>query len=437
MRWLEWAHRGYVQRRRVEQLAGHLAPLLPQGASVLDVGCGDGVLAAAIADRRPDVKIQGIEVLVRPECRIVVSAFDGQTIPFEDCHFDVVLLADVVHHAADPLVLLREVARVTRAVVVIKDHLLEGWGAETTLRFMDRVGNQRFGVLLPYHYWKRSQWLAAFNELGLRVEQWRERLNLYPWPAGMVFNRKLHFVAKLHRKMIALSRAADEYSGEKPNEQDREWESAYTQFETPVQEVRKFRKRLWRIGAEQWDRNAKVLELFCGRGGGLKALHLMHFRAIQGADRSLALLRQYDEKESCYACDCRRLPLADGVKDIVIIQGGLHHLPCLPEDLHQTLSEAQRILREGGRMVIIEPWLTPFLRIVHWFCRQGRARRAWKKLDALARMIELERPIYHQWLAQPERIEAIVQQYFEPILCQHRWGKLIFVGRKRAVRSSR
>jgi ubiquinone/menaquinone biosynthesis C-methylase UbiE len=433
MRWLEWAHRGYVQHRRIERLADHLSPLLPEGATVLDVGCGDGELTFAIQNRRKDLKIQGIEVLVRPGCRVEVAAFDGQTIPFEDRRFDVVLLADVVHHATDPLALLREVARVARTDVVIKDHLLEGWGAEQTLRFMDRVGNQRFGVFLPYHYWIRSRWLAVFGEMGFRVEQWRERLNLYPSVAGLIFDRKLHFVAKMRRKAEVVP-CMDE---SKSDEQDLAWESAYLRFETPAQEVRKFRNRLWRIGAKQWDHSDKVLELFCGRGGGLKALRSIHLRNVQGADRSLSLLRQYEQKEDCFACDCRRLPLADGIKDVVIVQGGLHHLKQLPDDLHQTLSEARRVLREGGRMVIVEPWLTPFLGVVHWFCGQRWARRAWKKLDALARMIELEHPVYQKWLAQPDMIMAIIEQYFEPIICQHRWGKLIFVGRGRPIRQGR
>ena len=34
-------------------------------STVLDVGCGDGSLAKLIRDRRPDVQVRGIDVLVR------------------------------------------------------------------------------------------------------------------------------------------------------------------------------------------------------------------------------------------------------------------------------------------------------------------------------------------------------------------------------------
>ena len=48
----------------MEQLAQHLADLLPRNASVLDVGTGDGSLAQRIGQLRPDVTLRGIDLLV-------------------------------------------------------------------------------------------------------------------------------------------------------------------------------------------------------------------------------------------------------------------------------------------------------------------------------------------------------------------------------------
>jgi ubiquinone/menaquinone biosynthesis C-methylase UbiE len=61
----------------------------------------------------------------------------------------------------------------------------------------------------------------------------------------------------------------------------------------------------------------------------------------------------------------------------------LHHLKTLPDDLEQTLSEAARVLRDDGRFVAVEPWLTPFLTFVHWVCRRRVARCLVPKIDAL------------------------------------------------------
>lgn len=83
-----------------------------------------------------------------------------------------------------------------RSAIVIKDHLREDLLANTTLRFMDWVGNRRYGVALPYNYWQRQQWRSAFSTLGLEEEGWVESLLLYSWPLDGFFGRKLHFIAR-------------------------------------------------------------------------------------------------------------------------------------------------------------------------------------------------------------------------------------------------
>jgi SAM-dependent methyltransferase len=194
---IERLHGAVVFDRRVAVLADRIAPLLPRGARVLDIGAGDGTLASLLVERRPDLDVTGVDVLVRPETRIPVTQFDGLHAPFEDGAFDAALLVDVVHHADDPHRLLREARRLARQDVVIKDHTADGVLARPTLRFMDRVGNRRHGVALPYGYWTRREWDDALAGAGLRIESWNARLGLYPWPASLAFERSLHFVAAL------------------------------------------------------------------------------------------------------------------------------------------------------------------------------------------------------------------------------------------------
>jgi SAM-dependent methyltransferase len=195
-------HGGFVHPRRVDVLAGHACRLIPPGARVLDVGSGDGLLAAAIAGRRPDLVIEGIDVLVRANARIPVSPFDGRTIPAAAGSVDVVTFFDVLHHADDPAALLREGARVARSCVVLKDHVCGDFLARWTLRFMDYVGNARHGVALPHNYWSLPEWSAAIADIGLQPAVWQTGdLGLYPWPASLVFGRNLHVLARLEPRM--------------------------------------------------------------------------------------------------------------------------------------------------------------------------------------------------------------------------------------------
>ncbi|HEX6850601.1 MAG TPA: class I SAM-dependent methyltransferase [Candidatus Polarisedimenticolaceae bacterium] len=198
-------HGGYVHERRTTVLRDILTPWIPPGARVLDVGCGDGLLAERIGEARPDVAIEGVEVLVRPEVRIPVRPFDGLRLPYPDGAFDAVLLVDVVHHAEEPEALLLETARVSRGVVLIKDHTREGFLAGPTLRFMDRVGNARHGVDIPGSYWPERVWRETLPRLGFEIEAWTADLPLYPAWAAWWFGRSLHFAARL---APSLSRAA-------------------------------------------------------------------------------------------------------------------------------------------------------------------------------------------------------------------------------------
>ncbi len=209
------------------------------------------------------------------------------------------------------------------------------------------------------------------------------------------------------------------------------WEAAYLRFETPEEEIRKFTERLRRLGVSKWPRETNVVELFCGRGNGLHALARLGFRNIEGVDLSPRLLAEYTGEARCYPGDCRELLFADKSKDAAIVQGGLHHLPILPDDLERVFAELRRVLRPEGRVVFVEPWLTPFLHVVHRVAQNPLARRLSVKLDALATMIENERQTYENWLGRPREISQLARRYFQPEHESFAWGKWNFVGRPR------
>ena len=206
------------------------------------------------------------------------------------------------------------------------------------------------------------------------------------------------------------------------------WEAAYLRFETPEEEIQKFIGRLGRLGVAEWSRQAQVVELFCGRGNGLHALRKLGFTNIEGVDLSAHLLAEYHGDAKCYASDCRSLPLPSQSRDVLIVQGGLHHLPKFPDDLEQTILEIHRVLRRSGKLVLVEPWLTPFLGLVHLACGNSVLRRLSPKLDALATMIHYERQTYEQWLTQPDLILRLVGARFTPVRQWFGWGKWSFVG---------
>jgi SAM-dependent methyltransferase len=192
-----YLHDKGILRRRVTALASAIAPLLPKSARVLDVGCGDGLLAQAILEMRPDLRIEGVDVLVRSGTPIPVREFDGTRLPFADGEYDVAMAIDVFHHAADARALMAEMKRVARGSLVIKDHLLHGLPSGLILRAMDWVGNSRHGVRLPFSYWTETEWRTVWDRCGIRPVTMLRHLNLYPFPLSLVFEQNLHFIATL------------------------------------------------------------------------------------------------------------------------------------------------------------------------------------------------------------------------------------------------
>jgi SAM-dependent methyltransferase len=184
--------------RRVRALAANIAAMIPEGVrTVLDVGCGDGTLARSIMQLRPELVVTGVEIRARPHTAIPVLEFDGRVLPFDDRSHDLVMMVDVLHHAEQPLLLIRETARVAARAVIIKDHLTGAWLSHERLRLMDWVGNIGHGVPLRYAYWSPDQWSDAFRQTGLSEVERRDRLGLYGAALQWMFERRLHFVSRL------------------------------------------------------------------------------------------------------------------------------------------------------------------------------------------------------------------------------------------------
>jgi SAM-dependent methyltransferase len=109
--------------RYSEPLAARFASLagVRAGCQVLDVGCGPGALTAELARRAGTGMVSAVE----PAASFAAAARErlpgvdvrqarAEQLPFPDHAFDAALAQLVVHFMADPVLGLREMARVTR-----------------------------------------------------------------------------------------------------------------------------------------------------------------------------------------------------------------------------------------------------------------------------------------------------------------------------------
>ena len=191
-------HRRCAHSRRVRALAEVICGLGITPGRWLDIGCGDGQLAQAIMMSNPGVEIVGVDVKPRCDAVIPVDAIDGKRLDYPDAFFDGAILVDVLHHADDPAAILAEAVRVSRTII-IKDHLCRGTVDRLTLSFMDWFGNAPWGVSCPGNYLSLEQWNGLFRRTRLHLDVFCTKLGLYPAAFRFLFERGLHFAARLTR----------------------------------------------------------------------------------------------------------------------------------------------------------------------------------------------------------------------------------------------
>jgi SAM-dependent methyltransferase len=200
-------HHRVVHVPRVRRVVDALAEQIGQASSLLDVGCGDGTVARDLAARVSASRVIGVDVLVRPSAAIDVKAYDGERLPFEDGAFEAVVLADVLHHCASPLRVLREALRVASRVVVVKDHLRFGPLSDRLLWLMDVVGNAGPGVRVRGTYLSPVEWVTLIREASGRLTGLNWPLVIHDLPFRLITRSELQFVARVEPTAIARGRA--------------------------------------------------------------------------------------------------------------------------------------------------------------------------------------------------------------------------------------
>jgi SAM-dependent methyltransferase len=109
---------------------------------------------------------------------------------------------------------------------------------------------------------------------------------------------------------------------------------------------------------------SRVLEVGAGPG------FLAAFAARRRPDLRLFASDLHPAPWNALAADAFRLPLAAGAVGAVVGLDVLHHL-ARPAELFR---EAARVLAPGGRLALVEPWITPFSWVVYRFFHQEDCR---------------------------------------------------------------
>jgi 2-polyprenyl-3-methyl-5-hydroxy-6-metoxy-1,4-benzoquinol methylase len=180
-----------VVRRLMSGFEGTLGALFTQAApeSVLDVGCGEGVLthqwAQALGERRivgidlEDPKLQA-EWETRRRPNLEYRTMLAEHMPFADDEFDMACAIEVLEHVPDPAHTVAEMARVARR------HLLVSVPREPLWRMLNMVRGAYLSDLgnTPGHvnHWSKRSFVRLLSQHGEVIE----KRSPFPWTMLLV-----------------------------------------------------------------------------------------------------------------------------------------------------------------------------------------------------------------------------------------------------------
>ncbi|MBW3652861.1 MAG: class I SAM-dependent methyltransferase [Actinobacteria bacterium] len=157
-------------------IAAHAQRLLAPGGRVLDVGCASGGLLATL--RPSAAHLAGLELsptaaqaAAQIADRVVCGALEDPQLPFEPGFFDLVVLADVLEHLADPAAGLARAAAWCRpgGAVLVSVPNVAHWHARLTL-LRGRWPQDDSGTFDSSHlrWFTRDALRALLTQAGLR-----------------------------------------------------------------------------------------------------------------------------------------------------------------------------------------------------------------------------------------------------------------------------
>jgi 2-polyprenyl-3-methyl-5-hydroxy-6-metoxy-1,4-benzoquinol methylase len=182
-----------VVRRLMAGFEGALAELFDRAAprSVLDLGCGEGVLTHQWAQQLGDGRVVGIDLedpklrsewATRRRPNLEFVAVDGDPLPlaFADDEFDLVAATEVLEHVPDPAATVAEMARVARTHMLVSVPREPLWRGLNMARgaYLRELGNTPGHI---NHFSKR-----AFIDLLGRYGTVLEARSPFPWTMLLV-----------------------------------------------------------------------------------------------------------------------------------------------------------------------------------------------------------------------------------------------------------
>jgi 2-polyprenyl-3-methyl-5-hydroxy-6-metoxy-1,4-benzoquinol methylase len=170
--------------RSLDELFGMAGP-----SSILDVGCGEGVLTSEWAERLGDGRIVGIDLpdpkleaewQKRQRPNLEYRAEEATRLSFADDEFDMASAIEVLEHVPDPEATVAEMARVAKRWLLVSVPREPIWRMTNMARgaYLRELGNTPGHV----NHWTKVGFVSLLSAHG-KVEEVRTP---FPWTMALV-----------------------------------------------------------------------------------------------------------------------------------------------------------------------------------------------------------------------------------------------------------
>ena len=132
-----------------------VADMVPEGARVLDVGCGDGALldylwhAKGVDGRGLELSQEGVNACVARGLSVIQGDADTDLVDYPSGAFDYVILSQTLQAVRDPKGVVRELMRIGRRAIVS----FPNFGYWRVRLFLLREGRMPMTETLPYTWY--------------------------------------------------------------------------------------------------------------------------------------------------------------------------------------------------------------------------------------------------------------------------------------------
>lgn len=166
-----------------KKVSNSILKMIDYNSKILDLGCGNGLISKKFKNviRTDLFKQKKVENFLQS---------NAINLPFKDKTFNTTICIDMLHHTTNIIKVLKEMKRVTRDFLIIKEHAFKNSKEKILIHLGDFLTNnikcENFNHL---HY---NMWLDIFEELNLKIIEEPKQLKF-----GFFINEKMNPIWKL------------------------------------------------------------------------------------------------------------------------------------------------------------------------------------------------------------------------------------------------